>query len=100
MGSATAAPGREEDPGQTEPAAYPRRVLARGVTDGRYRVEGQRLDQFLHDLDTGTVQGSRGDETWELVTSAIAVKAAKAAIRWAMVAGIAACVSTLVAAPP
>jgi hypothetical protein len=63
----------------------------------KYSVKGKNLDQLLEDLDRGDAQANRGGDAYELAQAAIAVETAKAMIRWAKIAGIAACVSTLVA---
>jgi hypothetical protein len=69
-------------------------------SDDRYTVIGKSLDQLLHDLDRGNLQGAKAGEAYELAQAAISVKAAKAAIRWTKVAAVSACISTVVAVAP
>jgi hypothetical protein len=62
-----------------------------------YSAVGKKPDQILRDLEANEIAPTYKGSTPEYVQAALSVSVANAQRRWAIVSGIAACVSTVVA---
>ena len=67
------------------------------MTYERYTARGKKADQILKDFEAGLMDSTYKANTTDYLHAAVATAAARALERWAKVAALAACASTLAA---